>query len=302
MRYTIIFIILFTLGCSQEHTNDNASQKNGETSGTKHPKQLNINILLDLSDRIDPVISPDKPEHAEKDIEIIGYLAQYFVNDMNKKGTYQSKGKIRVNFYPRPNDPNIHILAEKLNADVSKMDVKQKKEIHDHLQEDFTGNLKQIYSSTIKEQHWTGSDIWRFFKNDVIDYCVAKDTCASYRNVLIIVTDGYIFHEDSKNTSGNRYEYLLPGLLDKHKLRNNSQWREEMQKQDFGLISTRKDLDNLEVMVLEVTPSPGNKDDEDIIKAVLSKWLGEMHVKRYAIHNSDLPQYTKQRIADFLDK
>jgi hypothetical protein len=100
--------------------------------------------------------------------------------------------------------------------------------------------------------------------------------------------------------AGNRYAYLLPEIISKYNLRKNGDWQQEMEKQDFGIISKRNDLENLEVLVLEIAPSPMFKNDEDIIKAVLAKWFKEMKVKQYAMFNSDLPEYTKQRINDFL--
>jgi hypothetical protein len=92
----------------------------------------------------------------------------------------------------------------------------------------------------------------------------------------------------------------LPELITKYQLRNNPNWEQRIDKLDFGLITKRNDLNNLEILVLEITPSPVYKDDEDIIKDVLSKWFKEMQVKRFALYNSDLPEYTKQRISDFM--
>ena len=42
------------------------------------------------------------------------------------------------------------------------------------------------------------------------------------------------------------------------------------------LITTREDLQELEVLVLEIIPSAEYKNDEDILKAYLTKWFREM--------------------------
>lgn len=259
---------------------------------------MNITILCDLSDRIDVKKFPEKPEHYERDLAAVKELSSYFAKDMESKGAFSAKSKIKVVFSPKPQDPNINVWAEKLNVDLSKMNSQQKKEVHDNIQATFADNLGKIYDSALTTSKWLGSDIWRFFKNDVKDFTV--DNNPEYRNILVILTDGYIYHQDSKDKNGNRFAYILPELFDQYKLRKNPNWKDEIAKQDFGLISTRSDLQNLEVLVLEVTPSANNKNDEDIIKAVLSKWFDEMKVKRYAIFNSDLPEYTKQRIDDFI--
>lgn len=293
----LIVFFLLTGGCGSSGSSSVSSQS-GEKTNSLQPQQLNITILCDLSDRIDVKKYPEKPEHFERDLAIVKEVSNYFIKDMENKGAYSAKGKIKVIFSPKPQDPNINVWAEKLNVDLSKMDPKQKKDVHDNISKTFADNLGKIYNSALTSNKWLGSDIWRFFKNDVKDYCV--DNNPEYRNILIILTDGYIYHQDSKDRNESRFAYILPELFDQFKLRNNPNWKENIVKQDFGLITTRSDLNDLEVLVLEVTPSPNNKNDEDIIKVVLSKWFEDMKVKRFAIFNSDLPEYTKQRINDFM--
>lgn len=294
---TLLFIPF--LACSG---GGNKSTNNGNSSNLEElpeEKQLNITILLDLSDRISVEKYPNNPEHFERDLANVSYFAELFVNDMKKRGTFMAKGKLKVIFSPKPNDPNVNFYAEKLKVDLSNMSSKEKKEIHDNLTNTFMENLKPIYQSTLENGNYMGSDIWRFFKNDVKDYCVERDS--NYRNILVIITDGYIYHIDSRDQEKNRYAYLLPKLISEKGLRSNPQWKALIESIDFGLITRRNDLDNLEVMVLEVFPSPQYKNDEDIIKTVLANWFSEMNVKRYVIYNSDLPEYTKQRINSFIE-
>lgn len=296
--YALLFSILFLFSCGSE-SNDKSTNEEGQSSKTvEQPDQLNITLLLDLSDRIDTKKYPEKPEHFERDIAIVKYFSELFVKDMEKRGTFMAKGKMKVIFSPKPQDPNVNLIAEKLSVDLSVMDSKQKKEVHDNLINNFTESITKIYNGTLSESKWIGSDIWRFFKNDVKDYCV--ESKPNYRNILVVLTDGYIYHQDSKDQNGNRYAYLLPNVISKYNLRKNPNWEQELEKQDFGLISKRNDLENLEILVLEISPSPNYKNDEDIIKSILAKWFTEMKVKRFGIYNSDLPEYTKQRINDFI--
>ena len=300
--------MLFLLVCFPECNNNSAdggggSSKNsyGErsTKNVNEPLQLNITLLLDLSDRIDKNKYPVKPEHFERDIAIVKYFSELFLKDMEKNGAYRSKGKIKVIFSPKPQDPNVNLLAEKLSVDLSVLDPKQKKAVYDNLVNNFTESLTKIYNGTITEGKWIGSDIWRFFKNDVKDYCV--ESKPNYRNILVVLTDGYIYHQDSKYQNGDRYAYILPSIISQYNLRENANWEEELEKHDFGLITKRNDLENLEILVLEIAPSTNYKSDEDVIKSILSKWFDEMNVKRYGVYNSDLPEYTKERINDFME-
>ncbi len=297
-KYIIFFALAIMVSCSSGNKNKVSNANGQQAEKINSPKQYNITLLLDLSDRIDKDKYPVKPEHYERDIANVKFISELFVRDMESRGTFMAKGKMKVIFSPRPQDPNVNILAEKLNVDLSKMNNKQKKNIHDNLVTEFTDNLGKIYDLSISSHKWVGSDIWRFFKNDVKDYCVENNP--DYRNILIILTDGYIYHVDSKDHVGNRFAYILPQIFTNYNLRNNPTWEQVIENKDIGLIKKRDDLENLEVLVLEVSPSPNYKNDEDIIKALLAKWFEEMNVKRYAIYNSDLPNYTQQRITDFL--
>ncbi len=294
MKYMVIAAMLLW-GCSSNDTVPAEGGPGGEQVDTG--KQINLTILLDLSDRIDPKQSPDNPAHFEKDSTLISYFTQYFLQDMETKGSYRARGKFRVVFCPNPPNRDIGLAAAELNIDLSKTDIKAKKAIHETMQHVVSWNVGRIYRSAINQQQWPGADIWRFFKNDVKDIAVDKDP--NYRNILVVFTDGYIYHSDSKDKMGNRYAYILPDLLAKCKLRCAS-WSEKIDKMDFGLISKRSDLSQLEVLMLEISPSPKYRNDEDIIRKVLDKWFTEMKVKKWKVLNSDLPEFTKHKINDFL--
>ncbi|MBW8684348.1 hypothetical protein [Chitinophaga rhizophila] len=297
--YLTLCLLLLTSCVSETPTpapiNGPASSKGQDAPHLK--KQLNLSILLDLSDRIDPNSSKDIPQHFERDSILINYLANFFRAQISAQSLHAAQGKMRIIFSPNPPDAGISKAAEQLSVDLSRLQPAEKKEIFRTLGNTIAENISYIYRTSIRQASWPGSDIWRFFKNDVD---IAIDPDSSYRNILVIFTDGYLYHKDSKDTSGNRYAYLLPELLSKYKLRNTSDWAARIDALDFGLISKRADLDQLEVLVLEITPSAQHKNDEDVLRKVLDKWFGEMKVKRWKILNSDLPHVTKTRIDAFL--
>ncbi|MCA2538953.1 MAG: hypothetical protein IM550_06840 [Microcystis sp. M54BS1] len=295
-----IFFCIVIAGITSCNDSDKKAPENqANASESKFGKQLKISVLWDLSDRINPKIHTDLPTNADRDIAIIKYFADYLKADMDKKGAFMAKGKLKVFFSPNPTDQNINSLASRLDIDLSNKDVKLKKEVYDNISNSFEQSAKQITDMTIKTSKWVGSDIYRFFKNDVVDYCVSKDT--SYRNILVILTDGYIYHPQSKGRAGNKSEYILSDLLSSLGLRNNQNFKSVFQSKNCGLISTRKDLNNLEILVLEVNSEANYKNDEDIIKFYLQNWFTEMNAKRFEIYNTDLPENTKKRIGDFLN-
>jgi len=303
--------ILFLSSCfsaSNETKKDNETENAGTATIKVADRQLNINILWDLSDRIDPKINPASPQHYERDIEVIKNIASFFKKDMEKRGAYKAKGRVKVFFTPTPENERINSIAANLSCDLSAYSGeganRKKKDMYDSIENRFVKNANEIYQIALAnnkdKKQWDGSDIWRFFKNDVKEYCV--DASGNYRNILIILTDGYLFHKDSKDKQANRTTYILPEIL--KPFRNNANWQDVFVKGNYGLISTRKDLQNLEVLVLEITPSKGNRNDEDIIKAYLGKWFEEMGIapSNYVCQNTDLPEYTRKKVEGFLNR
>jgi hypothetical protein len=290
----ITFIVASCGGGSPKPDNQSVQGKPQEKS---QEKQLNISILLDLSDRINPAKHPAVPEHYERDIEVVKTVTEYFKKNMERLTAWKAKGKIRIFFSPPPSNPAINTIASVLNVDCSKLDNKGRKGVYDTITDLFARNLEEIYQQSIRTSTWEGSDIWRFFKNDVKDYCIEKDT--TYRNILIVLTDGYIYHRQSVSNSANRYSYLLESNI--RQFRKQADWKNKINTDDFGLISERNDLTNLEVLVLELS-AENIRIDEDILKYVLEKWFEEMDVSHYEVYNSDLPANTKTRVENFFNR
>lgn len=290
----ITILAVSIIACSNK--NNNKPKSDDIKIVTPQEKQLNISILLDLSDRI----SPDKNPDAQKnDIENIKNITEFFKSNMTSLGAYKAKGKIRVFFSPPPSNDNINSIVNKLNIDCSKMDNKGRKEVYDNLTELYEKNLEEIYRETIATSSWDGSDTWRFFKDDVKDFCIERDS--TYRNILIILTDGYLYHRQSVYNNKNRFTYLLGNTNLKQYRKQN--WEQLIEQNDFGIKTERNDLNDLEVLVLEVkAENPNNKIDEDILRFLWKKWFQEMNISHYEAYPSDLPTNTKIRIDNFLNR
>ncbi|NDW12379.1 hypothetical protein D0T50_05680 [Bacteroides sp. 214] len=277
---------------------NNKSNVGASNTEKQQEKQLNISILLDLSDRINPQKFPTTPEHYQRDIENIKTITEFFKSNMQRLGAYKAKGKIKIFFNPPPANPTISSIASELNIDCSKTDNKGRKEIYDSITELFTKKLDEIYNQTIVSSVWEGSDIWRFFKDDVKDFCVDNDS--SYRNILIIFTDGYLYHKQTVYNDKNQFSYILDKNLSSYRKLN---WKQLIEQNNFGIMAERNDLENLEVLVLEVSAeNPKNKIDEDIISFVWKNWFEKMSIPHYEVYRSDLPTNTKTRIENFLNQ
>ena len=294
-KYFYITIVVFSLvACNTE--NSNKGNANNTQNANSQEKQLNISILLDLSDRIKPI---NNPSAQKNDIEDIKTITEFFKSNMERLGAYKAKGKIRIFFSPTPTNENINSIVSKLIIDCSKMDNKGRKEVYDNITELYSQNLEQIYQETIATSDWTGADIWRFFKDDVKDFCIENDT--NYRNILIIFTDGYLYHPQTYYNNANRYTYLL-GNSNLRDYRGQN-WQQMIEQNDFGIMTDRDDLSDLEVLVLEVkAENPNFKIDEDILRFLWKKWFKEMNISHDEVYPSDLPANAKTRIENFLNR
>ncbi|MDD4111375.1 MAG: hypothetical protein PHS54_07570, partial [Clostridia bacterium] len=255
-------IVLVLLSCN------NSTDKNGGSNTEPKVEQLNITILLDLSDRL---IQDVQPCQKERDIAIVMNIVEIFRLNMESKGAYKSQDKIKIIFTPAPMDASINNIAKTLTVDLSKMDNSQKKVVFDNITKDFSTGLNEIFDLTLKNETYPGSDIWRFFKYDAEQYCISKDE--SYRDILVIVSDGYIYHDQTLDKIKNRTTWSTNTLFTQEGFVNNPNWLEKFEKGDYGLIFSGQTYEDLDILFLEVNPKESHKNDEDIIRAYLNKWV-----------------------------
>lgn len=189
---------------------------------------------------------------------------------------------MKVFFYPAPTSSSVAVLAESLELDLSKIPAPQKKYALRDLSEKFGAGISSIYKSAIQAKEFTGSDIWGFFNKQIDAYCIRPGN----RNILVILTDGYIFSAlDKQNDGKGGYNYILPQTLGV----TNSY-----------LINGRSGapLKDLEVLILEVNayaPAEAPK-----MERIILDWLNKMGVKKAYVGNTDLPSNTQLIIENVL--
>ena len=256
---------------TEERSNDEESSTSVNTN-----KPLNISIYLDLSDRL---VRDMIPSQKDKDIQIVNYMAEILKNHSVAQKILPSRDRIKVFFYPAPNDSKISLLSNDLEMDLSKAQPAEKKKILTEFQDKFSTSLTQIYDATLQAKNWIGSDIWGFFKKQVDTYCVREGS----RNIIVILTDGYIFHAQNKVKQGDNYSYILPQTLSNPK---------------SGLIVSRDGLEDLEVLMLEVNPVDPKQQDQ--MEKILQDWFTGMGVMKFYVGETDQPSNTKLIIDKFM--
>ncbi len=247
-------------------------------------QSYNISILLDLSDRL-----LDNSQ-IKKDTQLINYIADFFIEQhksLTQKDLYKNGDKMKVFFYPQPQILDINKYQEDLSVEMivkgkGKAQIKEivaNRDTLANMKNTWHNALDKIYTNTIKTKDCTGSDIWGFFDKSAKTYCIKKGS----RNILVILTDGYLYHKDSWGCIKNKiYSGIVPRTVD---------------IQD-SIAPIDIDLSGLEVLFLEINPKKST--DFSKIKKLLVDWCKAMRIEHVEVAQTDLPANTKQVIENFL--
>lgn len=259
-------------------------------------------VLLDLSDRIDPAKFPDQKR---KDVAIIRNVFAIFKDRVKKRLYIQSKDRIQIAIAPQPVPTTysavVYETLDSLKIDMGRLTwIQRSAKKFPALEKAFESNLDKLYDMAVKNPNFVGADIWGFFKDEAENHMVAsKDD--SVRNILIILTDGYIQFGPAvmpnRPRNGNRTSYMNVRWF----LRNPSEFA-AFDSKNHGLIPFNETFGNLEVLVLEVRPKYiSNPMEYDIIKKYWYKWFDEMGItRRSLVKTQDSPDKVKQIIEDFI--
>lgn len=252
-------------------------------------QNLNISFLLDLSDRIDP---KKNPGIYQRDLQYIKSVQKAFTNHVKGKKMLLLKDAMQVFFNPLPNIQNIDQLSKELKVEFSS---KSSKKDFLNIDKVYIDNPAKIYQSAIKDHNYVGSDIWRFFKSNVQLYCIKPE----HRNILVILTDGYIYHKASIMQVGAKSSYITADFLRAKKL-VTADYQKIMKQNNLGFIASPNNLKELEILVLGINPSVNNPYEEDVIKQYWADWFKAMKVRKFELLTNDLPSVLEPVINNFI--
>ena len=271
-------MMIFVISCCKTET----ITKSGNDSIIVDSNNINVSILIDLSDRIDPKTNPNPTmEYFQRDTEYIKAIEKGFLDHIKSKKIITYDDQMQVFFNPEPLDPKMNELTKELKVSFNK---NTQRNYFDSVDKKYSELPLNIYQSAIKDGNYVGSDIWEFFKNKIKDYCIKNDR----RNILFILTDGYMYHDDTKFLEENKTSYLTSKLIKANSL-TTSNFKNIIEKNKFGFVKANENLNNLEVVVLGINPEKGNPFEEAVIKEYWENWFKEMKIKKYQIKSADLP-------------
>jgi len=286
-------LIILLISCAPEKVKNSVPADMKVVKLNPDRPNLNINIFLDLSNRISPEAHPDNTmEYYVRDLGYINSITEAFVNHILNKQFISINDRIQVFLDPPPQNQEINKYLQSMKIQLTK-DNATKEGIFNII-DLYNETADTIYKLAMKDGNYIGSDIWGFFKNKVSNYCIRDE----YENILIILTDGYIYHVDNAINENSRYSYLTTVLINQLEL-NTSDWKEKIDRNDYGFISHETSLNNLKVLVLGVNAY--RKDyEEDIIKYLIGNWFNEMGIEKYKLMSSDLPINMDEVIKEFI--
>jgi len=288
----LLLVSVATFSCKNEE------KKTEKEDETKKPiiENYNISILLDLSDRISLKKNPNPTmEYYQRDLGYIKSISEAFTQHVRSKRVRQINDKMQLFFNPEPLNSEINSISKNLRIEINKDNVT--KDFLNSINTSYSAQTAKIYDLALADNNYVGSDIWSFFENKIKDQCIDNE----YRNIVVLLTDGYMFHDDTKIKEANLTTYITPELIRQYGL-NTSDWNQKMQQQKFGFIKANDDLSNLEVLVLGINPNNNNPYEEKVLRTYWSDWFTEMKIKHFEIKNADLPSNMDKIIKDFILK
>lgn len=290
-----VLLIISLVSCCKE-TSPYSDKKDSIVSD---PNNINVSILIDLSDRIDPETNPNPTmEYFRRDTEYIKAIEKGFLNHIKSKRIITYDDQMQVFFNPEPSDSKINDFTKDLKITFDK---NTRKDYFSSVEKKYSELPLNIYQSAIHDKNYVGSDIWEFFKNKINDYCIKNDK----RNILFILTDGYMYHKNTrfeeKNENSSKTSYLTTKLIKANNL-NTSNFKDIIKKNGYGYVKANDNLTNLEVIVLGINPEKGNPFEESVIKEYWENWFKEMKIKNYQIKSADLPSNMEPIILQTISK
>jgi hypothetical protein len=281
MKKIFYLLMIITLGsCYKEKPG--TQDDNKKDSVVVDSNNINVSILIDLSDRIDSTKNPNPTmQYFQRDTEYIKAIEKGVLNHIKSKRIITYDDQMQVFFNPEPLDPKMNQFTKDLKVSFDKNTAK---DYFSSVEKKYSELPLNIYQSAIHDGNYVGSDIWEFFRNKVKDYCIKNDK----RNILFILTDGYMYHEDSKFSQDKKTSYLTSKLIKSNNL-TTTDFKNVIEKNKFGFVKANDNLSNLKVIVLGINPEKGNPFEEAVIKEYWENWFKEMKIKNYQIKSADLP-------------
>ncbi|MDB5122434.1 MAG: hypothetical protein JWP94_563 [Mucilaginibacter sp.] len=275
----------------------------------KPPESLNLIVVPDLSGRIND--ETNNPGQTGNDMLLLNQAWRSFESVSRLKmnsgdrlivdvtGGNQAAGQFRS-------------VADRLIFDLSGFKDKSNKLFFEAKHDQFQTQIAQLYH--LAQQDPQGADYWSYFNHDLKRNIRLSTLFSSYRNLLIILTDGYLEAQTKEATGTALYTGSYGQRLTVfNKLRAGYAITDAVA--DITPIMDCTDhFKGLEVLVLEVHSrhrvsvqeprDPGTPRDFDILRKLWTDWFKKLEVKNagddFFNERLDATELSRQKIKDFI--
>ena len=261
----------------------------------KPPTHLNLIVVPDLSRRI--VQEFNNPEQIKNDITLLNAVWTTF-EDVVKFKT-DSKDRLIVDITdPSQANGNFRMIANNLIFDLNIHKGKSNRLYFTEQGNKFQRNIDSLY--VLAKTNPLGADYRLYFNRDLSKHIRKNTLFDNYRNLMIIVTDGYLEAEKT----------LYTGNLALHTqicndIKHGKGLNEIFTERNLKIAPCDIDLSNLEILILEVNERKvGIGCHYDILKKYWTDWFKTMKVKNadrdFFIQRNNATDLTKKTIDVFI--
>lgn len=286
-RVFAVTLLLLTVGC----TSDKSDAKN-ISSETSPMKPVNIIVIIDTSDRVSQT---KNPHQVKKDIKITESIVNIFEEKF-----------VRPNLYIGSKDTLAFVVPEQPNVDPIQQQTLMNLKIwptpkqraggapeFKKMKTKLIGAIDELYQSVSKQKVFTGSDVWKWFRDSAEVYL--KPDALNY---IICLSDGYLDFDHNIQIERPKRTYISYRQV--AKLRETPNWKQKFHTEKHGLLEIGEDFSNYNVKFLMVEITHRHMLDLEIVKEYWQTWLKSMGITdSQFLSTQDDPQIVIGKIIEF---
>ncbi len=284
----VITILVLMVGC----TSDKSDAKN-LSSQPLPTKSANIIVIVDTSDRISKARNPHQ---IGKDIKITESIVNIFEEKFVRPSLYiGSKDTIA---FVVPEQPGVPAISQKTLANLKIWRTRKQRAggapEFKKMKTNLLGAIGELYQYVNKQDQFTGSDIWSWFRDSAEVYLKPEA-----HNYIICLSDGYLDFNHNIQIERPKRTYISYRQI--ANLRETANWKSKFHAEGHGLLEIGKDFSDYSVKFLMVEIAHRHMLDLEIVKEYWQTWLKSMGiVDSQFLPTQDDPQIVIERIRKFI--
>ncbi len=275
------------------------------------PTSLNLIIVPDLSRRINDTIN--NPDQLKNDTTLLNAIWQNFI--LQTKLKMDSKDRLVLDVTDEGQaGGSFRTVANDLIFDLSDNHGKSNRLYFDKVGNRFNQNVSKLYSLASKDP--IGADYHYYFEQRLPKNIKKSTLKDNYRNILVIITDGYLETKSAQRTG----IWAYTGTFAERTLVSNQIFSNKSYIDALSVLKPIPDctthFPNLEILVIEVNPRTscsaqepddcGTVNDYTIMKNQWINWFKRLEVKNanneIFLKRNDATQITQKQIEEFLNQ